>query len=147
MASIYSERLHFMHKTIRVMTVLPGPWNSPIECRLKQLCLSRTTKYDTVSYTWGDLDNTTPILIESSEIRISSNLEGFLRHVRRPFDSIELWADAICINQQDLEEKAQQVKMMGEIFRRSSSTYIWLGVPNAVDTGASSTKTYRKCFS
>lgn len=35
--------------------------------------------------------------------------------------------DALCINQGDLEERGQQVQLMGKIFSRSSTTLLWLG--------------------
>jgi hypothetical protein len=38
-----------------------------------------------------------------------------------------LWVDALCINQQDEIEKANQVKMMGKIYARALNVNIWLG--------------------
>ena len=38
-----------------------------------------------------------------------------------------MWADAICINQTNLIEKAQQVSVIGQIFRRATTVRIWLG--------------------
>ena len=38
-----------------------------------------------------------------------------------------LWVDAICINQNDVEEKTKQVAMMGRIFMQASRTVIYLG--------------------
>jgi hypothetical protein len=38
-----------------------------------------------------------------------------------------IWADAICINQQDAYEKSIQVQMMGEIYARSQQVVVWLG--------------------
>jgi hypothetical protein len=39
-----------------------------------------------------------------------------------------LWVDAICINQDDLEERAIQVKRMGLIYRQASRVVAWLGL-------------------
>lgn len=39
----------------------------------------------------------------------------------------EFWIDAICINQADLEEKSQQVSIMGDIYTKSAITWVWLG--------------------
>jgi hypothetical protein len=39
----------------------------------------------------------------------------------------EFWIDAICINQQDIEEKNKQVSIMGEIYNKSTKTWVWLG--------------------
>lgn len=38
-----------------------------------------------------------------------------------------LWIDAICINQNDLVERSQQVLLMGRIFKSASTTIAWLG--------------------
>lgn len=38
-----------------------------------------------------------------------------------------LWADAVCIDQSDVEEKSHQVNLMGEIYGRASRVLIWLG--------------------
>jgi hypothetical protein len=40
-----------------------------------------------------------------------------------------MWIDAICIDQSDLQEKNQQVHMMGRIYQEASCTDIWLGDP------------------
>ncbi|KAI0913655.1 heterokaryon incompatibility protein-domain-containing protein [Ustulina deusta] len=38
-----------------------------------------------------------------------------------------VWVDAICINQGDLSERANQVKLMHKIYRTASTVKIWLG--------------------
>lgn len=38
-----------------------------------------------------------------------------------------LWIDAICINQNDIEEKNRQVGIMREIYKEASKVHVWLG--------------------
>lgn len=38
-----------------------------------------------------------------------------------------IWIDAICINQEDNDEKSVQVAMMDRIYRQARSVYVWLG--------------------
>lgn len=38
-----------------------------------------------------------------------------------------LWADALCINQEDLKERAEQVKLMGLVYWKARRVRIWLG--------------------
>jgi hypothetical protein len=38
-----------------------------------------------------------------------------------------LWIDAVCINQQDVTERSEQVKMMREIYERATEVIVWLG--------------------
>lgn len=38
-----------------------------------------------------------------------------------------VWADAISINQDDIEERGHQVSLMRRIYRRAKKVFIWLG--------------------
>lgn len=38
-----------------------------------------------------------------------------------------VWADALCINQADLAERASQVKLMGKLYRTARLVYAWVG--------------------
>ena len=49
-------------------------------------------------------------------------------HAERPE---YLWADAICINQDDVSEKTFQVANMGRIFRNAGQVFAWLGLEGA----------------
>jgi hypothetical protein len=40
-----------------------------------------------------------------------------------------LWVDAICINQDDIEERNRQVKLMAFIYSRALAVLVWLGRP------------------
>lgn len=55
------------------------------------------------------------------ESRWSNEETAFLRPPE------EIWIDAICINQRDIEERNQQVSIMGEIYTKSVATWVWLG--------------------
>ena len=37
------------------------------------------------------------------------------------------WMDAICINQEDVKERSAQVSLMGDIYRSSGVTLVWMG--------------------
>ncbi|KAK1826000.1 heterokaryon incompatibility protein-domain-containing protein [Podospora conica] len=47
-------------------------------------------------------------------------------------ESLPLWIDSLCINQQDTAEVSQQVLLMGDIYNRCRKTIVWLG-PDAKD--------------
>jgi hypothetical protein len=40
-----------------------------------------------------------------------------------------LWVDAICVNQEDLEERSSQVVLMSAIYSSASEVIVWLGPP------------------
>jgi hypothetical protein len=72
--------------------------------------------------------------INGVEVQVTANLDVALRHFRgaegelrdkRP--QMRWWIDAICINQSDLEERSQQVQLMGDIYSGASCVVVWLG--------------------
>ena len=38
-----------------------------------------------------------------------------------------MWADAVCINQSDLDERSSQVSIMGDIYKNAQKCQVWLG--------------------
>jgi len=42
-----------------------------------------------------------------------------------------MWADAMCINQNDNEERSQQVMLMQTIFNNAIGVHAWLGVTSS----------------
>lgn len=96
--------------------------------------------YTTISYTWGDAHSDEPIQVDGHHFRVRANLRPLLAMLcssssgNKPkhfFDgaggSDWLWIDSICINQDDLAERAAQVKAMGRIFGRAAQAAVWLG--------------------
>ncbi|KAK9419129.1 putative Heterokaryon incompatibility domain-containing protein [Seiridium unicorne] len=83
--------------------------------------------YHAISYTWESQERTRDLQLgdSSSIIRITPNLDGALRQVRK--DTRRIWADAICINQSDNEEKSSQIPLMADIFRHAARVLVWLG--------------------
>ena len=41
--------------------------------------------------------------------------------------SLQIWADAVCINQNDLDERSSQVNIMSDIYSGAKNCQIWLG--------------------
>ncbi|KAI0169098.1 HET-domain-containing protein [Hypoxylon sp. FL1284] len=86
--------------------------------------------YVALSYTWGDEQETYKVRVNGTEAGIRRNLESALRAIRNQGflrDGMKLWADALCINQQDDVEKGKQVALMGEIYSSAADVVIWLG--------------------
>jgi Heterokaryon incompatibility protein (HET) len=52
-----------------------------------------------------------------------------LRQLRNEFDDLVLWADQLCINQDDYAEKASQIQKMGSIYKKARRVIAWLGIP------------------
>ena len=68
-----------------------------------------------------DSDNNSGILC------VTENLYATLQRHRPVDQPITMWIDAICINQNDLEERCQQLLLMREIYSKSSRLFVWLG--------------------
>ena len=87
-------------------------------------CLS----FEAISYVWGQPLFTHPIYLTAGMLHLTSNLAAVLMAVRLPDCHRYVWADAICINQTDVVEKAHQVKRMGGIYNHAQRVLIWLGI-------------------
>lgn len=81
--------------------------------------------YIALSYVWGDLERTRPILVDGGILHVTENLDIALRHLQFD-DKMLVWIDAICSNQDDEEEKGQQVQRMADIYQRADRVLVWL---------------------
>ncbi|RSM10019.1 hypothetical protein CDV31_007425 [Fusarium ambrosium] len=89
--------------------------------------------YEAVSYTWGgeDGDGTLrhPIYIgDHWDILLQTrNCCAMLRYLRPSRGIRMVWVDAICINQEDMQERGDQVAKMGQLYTGCSQVFLWLG--------------------
>ena len=86
--------------------------------------------YVALSYCWGDAGTTREIIVNGYSIRVTVNLEAALRQLRDSNcikQGLKLWVDAICIDQNNLEERGQQVGRMRDIYASAWHVVIWLG--------------------
>ncbi|KAK0716794.1 heterokaryon incompatibility protein-domain-containing protein, partial [Lasiosphaeria miniovina] len=117
--------------SVRLLRLLPhSDKNSHIQCRLTtfpMLDSASTHPYESLSYVWGSDDNKQPIYVDGDELYITANLHVALSHLRHCFLERILWVDAICINQDDKDEKGRQVQLMAKIYSKASRVIVWLG--------------------
>jgi hypothetical protein len=115
---------------IRLLLLLPGKYDDPIRCYLRMASLKDYTHYEAISYCWEGQKPVVPIVCNDRRLVITQNLADALRETRKARCDpapIFVWADAICINQEDDVEKSSQVKLMRDIYLHSAFTHIWLG--------------------
>jgi hypothetical protein len=67
------------------------------------------------------------IICNGQAVRITLNLAEALQRVRHTDRPRSVWADAICINQRNIEERGYQVRLMSLIYRKGSKVLIWAG--------------------
>lgn len=126
---------------IRLIELLPG--RGIIQCRLKVTELGEADHtYEPISYCWKAYtrehwygssykekkkQKKIRVRVDGADLYVTENLHGALRQMRLESGIRVLWADAICINQADDEEKSVQVAMMSRIYKGGSQTLAWLG--------------------
>ncbi|ETS78848.1 hypothetical protein PFICI_08701 [Pestalotiopsis fici W106-1] len=125
MESIYTA-LDVGSYEIRLLTILPGDDNTTICCTLQNQSLLSKPKYTALSYCWGDANVTVPIIVDGKNIEVTVNLRDALLQLRI-IGVKQIWADAVCINQKDAQEKSLQVGRMDQVYSNAAQTYTWLG--------------------
>lgn len=112
---------------IRLMHLQAGAGNSPIRITFEEVALPDDPAYEAVSYCWGGSTRDCNIASGNTRIEITQNGMDALWHFRLPDKSRTLWMDAVCINQEDMEERASQVLVMDQIFSNAIQTLAWAG--------------------
>jgi nucleoside-diphosphate-sugar epimerase len=124
---------------IRLLTILPDAQlalsgsTSPMRIKLYHTSLKREMRsFTALSYSWGNATDLVTIWCNDQPLKITRSLYNFLRAARNrksssSSESTYIWADAICINQQDNAEKNYQVPLMRNIYRRARQVLVWLG--------------------
>lgn len=87
--------------------------------------------YDALSYIWGYPELAETLVVEGKAKPISGKNAVALRALSHPTQITNLWVDALCINQDDKQEKFEQVAHMLAIYKKVRSVTAWLGSPNS----------------
>ncbi|KAL4947954.1 heterokaryon incompatibility protein-domain-containing protein [Aspergillus filifer] len=115
------------HPHIRLVTLDPGSWSDEINCTMHVVPFDGQPVYEALSYVWGNSRVRKRICLNDHDFEVTENLWLAMRRLRNTSTPRVIWIDAICINQEDDDEKSQQVAMMGEIYKGCMGCIIWLG--------------------
>ncbi|KAI9651345.1 hypothetical protein NHQ30_001385 [Ciborinia camelliae] len=127
--SIYSD-LNPSRQEIRLLEIITTAPNTIYKMRTVSLLDSPT--FCALSYVWGSPVTTEEIIVNNSTIPITQSLADALKYIPMHWESIIehedtepllLWADAICINQNDTQEKNHQVPLMKRIYSSAEHTF------------------------
>ncbi|KAI2613254.1 heterokaryon incompatibility protein-domain-containing protein [Hypoxylon sp. NC1633] len=118
---------------IRILVLEAGDPDSEISCRLVTCSHGDRLPYDAISYAWGNPANVMAINCNGMAVQIPVNLYNALFWLRKRTEDRLLWIDALCINQEDMEERGDQVQKMATIFSCARKTLVWLR-PETKDT-------------
>jgi hypothetical protein len=102
-----------------------------------EICIRTVPKVDSgpyycLSYEWGDDTPVWPIIVDDTEILVPKNLGEALVRLQDERVVEYLWADALCINQEDMVEKRNQINLMGSIYSDATAVFAWLGPGSAL---------------
>lgn len=130
---------------IRILALQPSSSpTDPIICRLITTSLEHTAgggRYTPLSYCWGTTSMTEKIVVDGHSFLVTPSLYNALLHfrslnlnpsphprgLRTTDDSGLWWIDAICINQNDLDERKSQVSLMTRLYKQAKTVRVWLG--------------------
>jgi hypothetical protein len=119
---------------IRVLQIQPATQEDPVKCLLKTINIPLPTEntdehviYDALSYTWGTMNPDHQIICNDLPFPVTANLYSALVALRSSIEPVDIWVDALCINQTDNQERSQQVRQMLDIYKNARSVIVWLG--------------------
>ncbi len=127
----YTRLKKTLHE-IRLVTLLPGTFSTDIRLCLDitPLTAEHVPEFEAVSYTWGSTCDPVNIFVGNigrKTLPVTQNLAEALQYFRYQDKPRTLWIDAICVNQQNLKERSQQVKRMADIYPKAARVVVWLG--------------------
>jgi hypothetical protein len=123
-------------RSIRLLRLHPGSDGERVSCSLEVVDnYASSPPYQALSYCWGESKDTTELTNNGKSFAVTKNLYAALHQLRQKEQSILVWADAICINQNNIAERNQQIVVMDMIYRNAVQVVIWLGPANQ-QTGA-----------
>jgi hypothetical protein len=116
-----------------ILSPIPHPEDNRIQCSLVTKSLNLSLQYEALSYVWGPVDELNlRIRLDNCLFPVRRNLLLALRALRGVTERI-LWIDALCINQEDIEERGSQVQIMGSIYAGAQCVLSWLGTPDETE--------------
>lgn len=133
---------HAPGKPIRLLEILPClDDTSTVRGVLTHTTLEAAPRYIALSYEWGSPERAEDdgvlrlvrpywpgLMVNGLARDARPNLLRILRLLRSRIEESQpaIWVDAICINQQDVDEKGHQVAIIGEIFANARDVVVGL---------------------
>lgn len=133
MALSTTQHVRYQHQplkntdSIRVIYLQPGQVEDDIKVELMEVSLANPPSYEALSYVWGSPTANSPISCHGKDLLVTANCTAAMRRLRNEKKRRVLWIDAICIDQSSMEERNQQVKLMGDVYSQARRVVLWLG--------------------
>lgn len=122
---------------IRILKIERIPQSQTLQLTTRPIVLADAPDYEAISYVWGTAPDSVPVVCNGAQLLVSPSTHEMLEHLRLRQAKTDrpLWIDAICINQDDANEKKVQIQLMQRIYMRAKEVVIWLG-PSTPETRA-----------
>ncbi|KAH6976534.1 heterokaryon incompatibility protein-domain-containing protein [Ilyonectria sp. MPI-CAGE-AT-0026] len=141
----YPRPLDSASQEIRLLNIEPGVLEDPVRGFFSSVYLKNATAgsldYRALSYCWGDPSERLDISVAQeanmpesvasyTPLSVPRSVDAAIRRLRDKVDTIKIWIDIVCVNQADLSERSQQVRLMSRIYPMAKAVHIWLGEGN-----------------
>jgi hypothetical protein len=97
-----------------------------IECELGTFSLQERPHYTALSYCWTKAEASHEIRLNGQPFWVRPNLHAYLEIMSEEHHTCWIFIDALCINQENIQERGHQVKLMREIYRDAEEVIGWL---------------------
>lgn len=111
----------------RLLELEPGHRDAPLSGIVHYIDVGKAPSYCALSYVWGPVTKSYALQTPRGTIPMTSWLFSALKDIRKRDEAIYIWADAVCINQDDEHEKATQIRMLPSIFQSAELVMCWIG--------------------
>ncbi|KAF4446834.1 putative ankyrin repeat domain protein [Fusarium austroafricanum] len=125
--ALYQYQPLTKESSIRVLELYPGKPGEILSFDLNEVQLNLNVSFEALSYEWKEKSGSVPVQCGDEKILITPNCKAAMERLRLESRSRYLWIDAICINQEDHQERTQQVAMMAGIFGAAEKVLMWHG--------------------
>lgn len=124
----YQYKMLPSNHSIRMLQLDPASdRGQDLQGTLFHVQLDKSPEYEAISYVWGRPIFDHMLWTPAGVIHITKSLDSALRGLRLSTGVRHLWTDAVCIDQTNNSEKAQQIGLMGRIYKDAKCVLAWLG--------------------
>lgn len=137
--SVYAHRDTTLSEISLLEIVDLGSSETTNQCVLHKVSLDHKPSFTALSYVWGDVSSRQKIMVNGMSMDGTQSLASAIRWAKHHWaehfphhkeSEFRLWADALCINQEDIEERSLQVQIMGKIYSGADLVLSSLGTDN-----------------
>lgn len=111
----------------RILWLEPGVGDQPLSGHLQVINIEAPPPYEALSYTWGTDPPSDYLWLNGQPLQIRPNLQSALSWLRLPAQKRLLWIDALCIDQNNVDERTRQVGYMRLVYKHAARCIVWIG--------------------